>query len=73
MIELYDDSEENLELLRSINDKVYKWNFIMNTIFFNKRHELRKDYYVIPFLALTWWILILWNYIGIVLKLNKKF
>ena len=21
----------------------------MNTIFFNKRHELRKDYYVIPF------------------------
>ena len=24
MIELYDDSEENLELLRSINDKVYK-------------------------------------------------
>ena len=23
MIELYDDSEENLELLRSINDKIY--------------------------------------------------
>lgn len=25
-----------------------KWNK-MNTIFFSKRHELRKDYYVIPF------------------------
>ena len=24
LVELYDDSEENLELLRSINDKVYK-------------------------------------------------
>jgi len=24
IVELYDDSEENLELLRSINDKVYK-------------------------------------------------
>jgi len=25
-----------------------KWNK-MNTIFFSRRHELRKDYYVIPF------------------------